>query len=68
MTDVVLRAPERETRTESVEHRTAWEAVLFGRRVLNCAECGDELEPLDAYWDSARTVYCSPEHALHDRA
>ena len=66
MTDVVARAPERETRATPAEH-AKWDALLFGRQMLNCAECGRELRPLDAYWQSATTVYCSPEHAFNDR-
>lgn len=63
MTDVVLRAPERETPARQAETRNGREALLFGRKVLNCAECGREVKPLDAYWESSTTVYCSPEHA-----
>ncbi|MNU07994.1 hypothetical protein D3C72_2538550 [compost metagenome] len=67
MADVVFRAPERETVADTTMRRTPWEVVLFGRKMLACAECGRELAPLDAYWQSATTVYCSPEHAYFDR-
>ena len=67
MTDVVLRAPERETRTTTTGKQRGLEALLFGRSALHCEECGREVKPLDAYWQSASVVYCSPEHAYLDR-